>query len=142
MKKDLQKVSKWVTLFRGWRIFGGSWDTFGALSRFGLQKCVHSAPKVLPGIENYLQNDLKSVKTDPESASESEFIGDSYIEQKTTRNQHQPETKTDPKPKPARTKTSLTPKPTWHQNQLHSRTNPKLKPTRNQNRPETETNPT
>jgi hypothetical protein len=37
-KKELQKVSKWVTLFRGWRLFGGSWDTFGAPSRFGLQK--------------------------------------------------------------------------------------------------------
>ena len=76
-KKELQKVSKWVTVFRGWRLFGGSWATFGAPSRFGPQKWAHSAPKVLPGTENYLQNDPKSVKNDPESASESEFIGDS-----------------------------------------------------------------
>jgi len=37
-KKELQKVSKWVSLFRGWRLFGGSWDTFGAPSRFWPQK--------------------------------------------------------------------------------------------------------
>ena len=76
-KKKLQKVSKWVSLFRGWRLFGGSWDTFSAPSSFGPQKWAHNAPKVLSGIENYLQNDPKSVKNDPESASESEFIGDS-----------------------------------------------------------------
>ena len=37
-KKKLQKVSKWVTVFRGWRLFGGSWDTVGALTRFWPQK--------------------------------------------------------------------------------------------------------
>ena len=79
-KKELHKVSKWVSLFRGWRLFGGSWDTFGALSRFRPQKWAHSTPKVLSGTEIYFQNNPKSAKTDPESGSESEFIGDSYIE--------------------------------------------------------------
>ena len=63
-KKELQKVSKWVSLFRGWRLFGGSWDTFGAPSRFWPQTWGHSAPKVLPRIDNYFQNDPTSANTE------------------------------------------------------------------------------
>ncbi len=59
VKKELQKVSQRVSLFRWWRLFGGSWDTFGDPSRFLTPKVRHHAPKVHPGTENYLKNDTK-----------------------------------------------------------------------------------
>ena len=61
-KNELQMVSKWVTLFRGRRLFGGSWDSLGAPSRFLPPKWTHNVPKVLPGTENDVQNDARSVK--------------------------------------------------------------------------------
>ena len=61
-RNEPQKVSKWVSLFRGWRLFGGSWDTFGAPRRLLPPKCTHNASKVFPGTENYLQNNTNRVK--------------------------------------------------------------------------------
>ena len=46
IKKGCQKVSKWVTLFRGWRLFGGSWATFCALSRFLIPTMSPQRPQI------------------------------------------------------------------------------------------------
>ena len=44
---------------------------------FCFKKLAHSAPKVVPGTETRLKNDLKRARNDPKRDPESEFIGDS-----------------------------------------------------------------
>jgi hypothetical protein len=68
--KCFQKVSKRVSLFRGWRVFGGSWRTFGAPTSFGWvsdtkkeatapPKCSQEpkiTSKLIPKVENDIAN--------------------------------------------------------------------------------------
>ena len=77
VKQESQKVSKWVTLFRGWRLFGDACSTFGAPSRFLIPKMTpqhrQSASRDQKLFQKWpegAENDPNNAKNDSESVSE------------------------------------------------------------------------
>ena len=69
MKNGLQKLSKWVTLFRGWRLLGRHWCPKPFFNIKRKPKCSQSAPKSCKSLHKVTPNEPKRLKHDFESAS-------------------------------------------------------------------------